>query len=91
MQDIIFTSRERDIMDKKIKVYLHSTDKIRRFGQVARSFISDINIMTNSKYMDAKSILGLFDLNLYDDTYVEIISDNIDEIRRFDAVMKEFR
>lgn len=78
--------------NNKIKINLNTPDKIKRFGQVVRGFMSDVNIQTNnSKYLDAKSILGLFDLNLYEDTYVEIISDNTEEIRMFDAAMEEFR
>ena len=78
-------------MNNKIKINLNTPEKIKKFVQVVRGFVSDVNIMTNSKYLDAKSILGLFDLNLYNDTYVEIISDNTTEIRQFDAAMEEFR
>lgn len=77
-------------MNNKIKINLNTPEKIKRFVQVVRGFTSDVNIMTNSKYLDAKSILGLFDLNLYNDTYVEIISDNTTEVRQFDAAMEEF-
>lgn len=76
---------------KKIKINLHSIDKIRRFGQVVRSFMSDIRIKSGGRELEAKSILGLFDLNLFEDTYAWIVSDNVDEIRRFDAEMEEFR
>ncbi len=75
----------------KIKINLDTTDKIKRFIQVARGFMSDIDIMTDSKRLDAKSVLGLFDMNLCKDTYVVIISDNTEEIRKFDAAMEEFR
>ena len=77
----------------KIKINLNSIDKIKRFGQVVRGFMSDVNIMTatNGKYLDAKSLFGLFNMDLCNDTYVDIKSDNIDEIRHFDAAMEEFR
>lgn len=77
---------------KKIKINLNDIEKTKKFIQVVRGFISDVNIMTtNSKKIDAKSILGVFELSLDKDTYVEIISDNIEECRRFDAAMEEFK
>lgn len=75
----------------KIKINLNTVDKIKRFGQVARSFLSDVRVMNETKELDAKSILGLFDINLYGDIYVYIDSDSTDEIRRFDSAMEEFR
>ena len=47
--------------------------------------------MTDSKEIDAKSILGVFDLSLDKDTYVEILSDNINECKEFEVAMEEFR
>lgn len=75
----------------KIKIKLDTTDKVKKFIQIARGFESDIDIMTDSKILDAKSILGLFNLDLSKDTYVRIISDNVSECRNFDAAMEEFR
>lgn len=74
-----------------IKIRLHNADTIKKFVNVARNFVSDINIMTDHSCLDAKSIMGVYTLNLSDDTYVEIISDNISEIRMFDAAMEEFK
>lgn len=74
-----------------IKIRLHNADAIKKFVNVVRDFVSDINIMTDRSCLDAKSIMGVYTLNLSDDTYVEIISDNISEIRMFDAAMEEFK
>lgn len=76
--------------DKTIKVRLHNTETIKKFVQVVRGFISDVDIMTEHAVLDAKSIMGIYALNLYDDTYVRIISDNINELREFDSAMEEF-
>ena len=59
--------------------------------QITRSFISDIDVMTDRAIVDGKSVLGIYALNLSDDTYVRIISDDVEECRRFDAAMEEFR
>ena len=76
---------------KKIKVNLNKPDMVKRFLQVARTFLSDIDIMTESAVLDAKSIMGVYALDLSKDTYVRIISDDVEECRRFDAAMEEFR
>ena len=76
---------------KKIKVNLNKPEAVKRFLQVARTFLSDIDIMTESAVLDAKSIMGVYALDLSKDTYVRIISDDVEECRRFDAAMEEFR
>ena len=76
---------------KKIKVNLNKPEMVKKFLQVARTFLSDIDIMTESAVLDAKSIMGVYALDLSKDTYVRIISDDVEECRRFDAAMEEFR
>ena len=76
---------------KKIKVNLNKPEVVKRFLQVARTFLSDIDIITESAVLDAKSIMGVYALDLSKDTYVRIISDDVEECRRFDAAMEEFR
>ena len=75
----------------KIKIKLDTADKVKKFIQIARGFASDIDIMTDSKIIDVKSILGLFNLDLSNDTYVRIISDNVSECIKFNAAMEEFK
>ena len=76
---------------KKIKINLNKPEVVKRFLQVARTFLSDIDIMTENAVLDAKSIMGVYALDLSKDTYVRIISDDVEECRRFDASMEEFR
>lgn len=75
----------------KIKIKLDTADKVKKFIQITRSFISDVDIMVDKVCIDGKSILGIYALDLSKDTYVRIISDNIIENRKFDAAMEEFR
>ena len=76
---------------RKIKIKLDTPEKIKRYLHVARSFLSDIDIMTEKTVIDGKSILGIYSLDLSNDVYVRIISDNTTENRNFDAAMEEFR
>lgn len=76
---------------KKIKIKLNTPEKIKKFINTTRSFMSDIDIMSNRTCIDAKSVLGIYALDLSKDVYVRIISDDITENRKFDSAMEEFR
>lgn len=75
----------------KIRINLNNIDDIKKFIKVATSFMSDIDVITERTVVDGKSILALLSLDLSQDIYVKIISDNIAENRNFDAAMEEFR
>lgn len=76
---------------KKIKIKLDTAEKIRMFLKVVRRFSSDIDVMTDRAIVDGKSILGIYALNLSDNTYVRIISGDVAECRNFEAAMEEFK
>lgn len=78
-------------MNKKIKINLNDFAKIKKFINVTRSFVSDIDVIRGKVILDGKSLLGLMALDLSEDIYVRIISDDVTEIRKFDAEMEEFR
>ena len=78
-------------MSEKIKVKLHDADTIKSFLSTVRGFASDVDLITERAQIDAKSLLGIFALNLSDDTYVRMISDNPEEIDHFNAAMEEFK
>lgn len=78
-------------MNHKIKINLNNTAKIKHFIKVVRSFLSDVDIMTDRAIVDAKSVLGVYALNLSDATYVRIISDDIAECKEFESKMEEFQ
>lgn len=78
-------------MNRKIKINLNNTAKIKHFIKVVRSFLSDVDIMTDRAIVDAKSVLGVYALNLSDATYARIISDDIAECKEFEAKMEEFQ
>lgn len=76
---------------RKIKINLNNIDDIKRFIKVVEKFMSDIDIVTDRVVFDAKSIMALYSLDLSQDVYVRIISNDINENRKFDAAMEEFR
>lgn len=78
-------------MQKKIRITLNNSERIKKFAEIVGNFVSDIDLITDMACIDAKSILGLYAIDLSQNTYVQIISDNVDECRKFDAAMEEFR
>ena len=76
---------------KKIKVNLNNIGDIKKFIKVVSNFMSDVDIIADRVVLDAKSIMALYSLDLSQDVYVRIISDDVIECRNFDAAMEEFR
>lgn len=70
---------------------LKNPERIKDFINVVEKFKSDVDIMTDRVTIDAKSIIGIFALDLTGDIYVRIISDDIAERRKFEAEMENFR
>ena len=75
----------------KIKINLNNINDIKKFINISTSFMSDIDVITDRTVVDGKSILALLSLDLSQDIFVKIISDNIAENRKFDSAMEEFR
>ena len=77
--------------NKKIKINLKEFNKVKDFISVVRKFKSDIDLMTNRAIVDAKSVLGIYALDLSEDTYVRIITDNFEEEKNFETAMEAFK
>lgn len=77
--------------NKKIKINLKEFNKVKDFINVVRNFESDIDLMTNRAIVDAKSVLGIYALDLSEDTYVRIITDNFEEEKDFETAMGAFK
>lgn len=77
--------------NKVIKIRLHNAETIKKFINVVRNFASDVDIITERAVFDAKSLLGVYSLNLSESTYVRILTDNISEFQEFDMAMEEFK
>ena len=77
--------------ENAIKVKVNSIDRVKRFVEISKEFTSDVIVYSDEKYFDAKSIIALFSLNLLSDLYVEIISEDTNEIERFNKEMEVFK
>lgn len=76
---------------KNIKINLNNIGDIKKFIKVVSNFMSDVDIIADRVVLDAKSIMALYSLDLSQNVYVRIISDDVIECRNFDAAMEEFR
>ena len=78
-------------INTKILINLNTIDKVVKFSREIITLDSDVNIYQDSRYYDAKSILAIFSLNMNQKHYIEIISDNEDEIRKFNEIAEEYK
>ena len=78
-------------INTKILINLNTIDKVVKFSREIITLDSDVNIYQDSRYYDAKSILTIFSLNMNQKHYIEIISDNEDEIRKFNEIAEEYK
>ena len=78
-------------MNKIATVLLNDFSKIRKFNNEIVKFESDIDIIKGRYVIDAKSIMGVFALDLSVPIDVVTHSEDEEEIKRFNEVMEEFR
>ena len=76
----------------KFRIELNDFSTLKKFVHEVAKFESDVNIIKGRLVFDAKSLLGVIDIAPdSSETFVEIISDDQDEIVKFNQVMEEFR
>ena len=74
---------------KKLAIHLYSIDDVRRFVTAACSQVFDVDIVTGRYIVDAKSIMGLFSLDLSKPIFVEAHGTE-EEVAEFFESLKEF-
>ncbi len=62
-------------MEKNIKVNLENEKNLKEFIHMNRDSQCQIDIRSGQKYVDGKSLLGLFTLNLLQPVHVSLIGD----------------
>lgn len=75
----------------RVKINLSLTENVKKFVNEARTFLSDINVYKGNYIVDGKSILGLFSINTSEGIEVEIMSNDKDEITRFENMISQFK
>ena len=73
---------------KTVKICLNSIDKVKAFVNDITKFDSDFDLVSGRYVIDAKSIMGIFSLDLSKDIDLNIhAEDNIDDVI---AVLKPY-
>ena len=78
-------------MNKKIKILISTVSDINNFLIATQNFDSDIDLIYGRYIIDAKSTLGIHSLDLSKPIHVEILSDDEEEIKKFNEVMEAFK
>jgi len=79
-------------MSNRIRIDIRNIDVLRNFVHKVTQFDSDVNIIKGSNVFDAKSLFGVIDIAPdLTNTYVEVLTNDQDEIEKFNAAMEEFR
>lgn len=78
-------------MNKEITIDLGTISKVKQFVHITEEFESEIDVISGRYTVDAKSIIGLFSLNILEPLIVRINSENEEEIKSFNRVMEEFK
>lgn len=72
---------------KSIKISLQMAQNVKEFVKIVQDYPFEIDLKSDKYVVDAKSILGIFSLDLSKPLIVEIHSDNCDDLL---AALKKF-
>lgn len=79
-------------MSNRIRIRLNGIDELRKFVHAVSAFEADVNIIKGRNVFDAKSLLGVIDIAPdAATTYVEILTDNQEQIEKFNVAMEVYR
>lgn len=65
---------------KSVKIELKMTSDVKKFVDIVQAYTYDIDLKSNKYVVDAKSILGIFSLDLAKPITVEIHSDDCKDL-----------
>ena len=65
---------------KTVKLRLSSIEAVREFVEIARQFEGEIDLSSGRYIVDAKSIMGIFSLDLMNPITLTAHSDNCDKL-----------
>lgn len=75
---------------KKVLVNLSASQQIKEFVNIISKYAFDMDLRSGKYLVDAKSILGIFSLDLSKPVELEILTDDNAEIEKFMAEIKPF-
>lgn len=73
------------------KIKLDSVDKVKSFVQKIQTLDCDVDIFTDRYIIDAKSIMGVFSLNLSKELNVRAYTDSFSTKKSFEGIVEIFK
>ena len=77
-------------MKTELMIKLNDLERVKKFTDIVSKFQSDIDIIRGRYFIDAKSTLGIYTIDLTKPLSVRIITCDDTEIDKFNECMKEF-
>jgi len=77
-------------MQKEFDVKLLSVVRVQKFVNALSNFNQDIDIICGRYVVDAKSIMGIFSMDLRNNMKVRIHTDDPNECKRLEEALKDF-
>ena len=65
---------------KSVTINLKMAENVKNFVQITNKYDYDMDLRAGRHVIDAKSILGIFSLDLSQPVFMEIYSDNCDDL-----------
>ncbi len=75
---------------KKIMVNLSASQQIKEFVNILSKYSFDMDLRSGKYLVDAKSILGIFSLDLSKPVELELLTEDTEETDKFMADIKPF-
>ncbi len=75
---------------KKVLVNLSASQQIKEFVNIISKYAFDMDLRSGKYLVDAKSILGIFSLDLSKPVELELLTDDNSEIEKFMNDIKDF-
>ena len=77
-------------MYKRVTILLNSVENVKEFLSIANSFKEDVDILSGRYMLDAKSIMGIFSLDLSKEVIVQIHTTDDNVYNNFIARIENF-
>lgn len=77
-------------MNTELILNLNTLERVKNFTNVVNRFNSDIDVIRDRYIIDAKSVIGIYTIDLTRPVTIRIVSDDKAEIARFHEQMEEF-
>ena len=76
---------------KSIQILLEMASQVKKFVNIVQSYSFEIDLRSDRYVIDAKSVLGIFSLDLSKPVNVEIHAEEDDELEKCDELIEQLK